>query len=465
MPNVPVIPRYITVHLGKPDDYAENVTVSFPDYIKNVASSEIYPTWPENALRANIYAQISFALNRIYTEWYRSRGYDFDITNSTQFDQRYVQGRDIFESVSNIVDELFNDYIRRQGNVEPLFAQFCDGINVTCNGLSQWGSVDLANQGLTPYEILTNYYGNNIDIVYNAPVDIVTPSYSGSPLRLGSTGNDVLSLQVRLNRISRNYPAIPKINPVDGVFDLQTESAIKAFQKIFSLPQDGVVGKKTWYRIAYVYASVKRLAELDSEGISLNEVSKQYSTVQREGYSGENVRVLQHFLSVVANFNNDIPPIEVDGYLGENTKNAVIAFQKAYGLSPDGVVGEATWQSLYRAYRGILGTLAEGTIGNSPDVYPGTPLSQGSSGEAVAKLQEYLSYLSNTFPSIPKVSVTGYFGEDTRNAVRIVQAYLGLTVDGIVGPDTWNAITTLYEDIYSGQQRNRGQYPGYQLQQ
>ena len=194
---------------------------------------------------------MTFALNRIYTEWYRSRGYDFDITNSTQFDQKYIHGRDIFQSVSTIVDELFNDYIRRQGFVEPLFAQFCNGTTVTCNGLSQWGTVDLARQGYTPYEMLQYYYGNNIDIVFNAPVDLITGSYSGTPLQRGSTGNDVRTLQVRLNRISTNYPAIPKIYPVDGYFRPRNlKSAVKAFQRVFGLTQDGIVGKATWYKLS-----------------------------------------------------------------------------------------------------------------------------------------------------------------------------------------------------------------------
>ena len=157
MPTTPFIPESITVHLGRPEENARNVTLPFSEYVANVASSEIYPTWPENAIRANIYAQVSFALNRIYTEYYRSRGYDFDITNSTSIDQSFVEGRDIFENIRRITETLFNDYISRQGNVEPLLAAYCDGRRVTCEGLSQWGTVDLAEQGLTPYEILTYY--------------------------------------------------------------------------------------------------------------------------------------------------------------------------------------------------------------------------------------------------------------------------------------------------------------------
>ena len=232
---LPYIPEFITVHLGVPDSNAQNVTVSFPDYIKNVASSEIYPTWPESAIRANIYAQISFALNKIYTEFYRSQSYDFDITNVTAYDQSFVYGREVFENISQIVDEIFNSYISRRDTVIPLYAVYCDGINTTCDGLSQWGSVELANKGLGAYDILTNYYGDDIDLVTNVPVNSPQASLPPVLLSLGSVGNEVRTLQIRLNRISQNFPAIPKIYPIDGVFGEETERAVKKFQEIFNL--------------------------------------------------------------------------------------------------------------------------------------------------------------------------------------------------------------------------------------
>ena len=204
MTGLPYIPNEIVVHLGAPSAAAENVYVPFPDYIKNVASSEIYPTWPESALRANIYAQISFALNRYYTEWYRSQGYDFDITNSTRFDQSYVPGRDIYDSVGRIVDEIFDSYLVKGNGIEPYFAQYCNGTTTTCPGLSQWGTVALAEQGLGAYDILTRYYGDDIRIVTNAPIRNGLPSYSGRPLRLGDTSIGVQLKQIQLNRISTN---------------------------------------------------------------------------------------------------------------------------------------------------------------------------------------------------------------------------------------------------------------------
>ena len=263
---LPYIPRTITVHLGAPDAYAANVSVPFSDYVKNVASSEIYPTWDESALTANILAIISFALNRVYTEFYRSRGYDFDITSSTAIDQKFINGRSYFDSVSTIVDNIFDNYLRRMGFVEPLAAKFCNGTTVTCEGLSQWGSQSLAQQGLNSMQILRRYYGNNIELVNNAPVRGYTPSYPGTPLRLGSRGPQVTQAQVMLNRISQNYPAISRIYPVDGIFREQTERSVISFQRIFNLTPDGIIGKATWYQMVRLYVGVNDLAELESQG-------------------------------------------------------------------------------------------------------------------------------------------------------------------------------------------------------
>ncbi len=242
---IPFVPQNITVHLGTPTSDAANVTVSFADYVKNVASSEIYPTWEESALRANILAITSFALNRVYTEYYRSRGYDFDITNSTAFDQAFVNGRSIFENISRLVDDLFNDYLRRPEFVEPLAAKFCNGTTVTCEGLSQWGSQNLALEGYNSIEILRSYYGD-VETVVNAPIRGNRSSYPGTPLRVGSTGPNVVVIQASLNRISQNYPAIPKVPVADGIFGSKTEASVKAFQKIFDLTPDGIVGQNPW---------------------------------------------------------------------------------------------------------------------------------------------------------------------------------------------------------------------------
>lgn len=273
MANQVFVPEYITVHLGEPDDKsAQNVVVPFTNYIKNVASSEVFPTWPDTAIRANVYAQVSYALNRVYTEWYRSKGYDFDITNTTKYDQKFIQGRSYFENIVKIVDEIFNDYIVKGNAVEPLFASFCDGKQVQCPGLSQWGTVELANNGLMPYEILQHYYGSNINLVKNAPIKENIPSYSGVPLQKGSSGDDVHTIKCQLNRISINYPAIPRYPVLDKEFNLQTESAVKKAQEIFNLKVDGIVGKQTWYKLKFIYVSVSKIAELKSENVTMTEI-------------------------------------------------------------------------------------------------------------------------------------------------------------------------------------------------
>lgn len=461
--NVPFIPKTITVHLGAPDAEAENVTVPFIDYVTNVASSEIYPTWPEVAIRANVYAQISFALNRVYTEFYRSRGYDFDITNSTAYDQSFVNGRDYFENVNEIVSEIFNSYLVRRGNVEPLFAQYCDGIEVSCDGLSQWGSVELANEGYTPYEIIQYYYGDDVDIVSGVPVEDLSPSAPERPLRLGSGGDDVRRLQLRLNRISDNYPSIPKIAIPDGVFSFDTEAAVKRFQEIFSLDADGIVGNATWYRILYLYNAVKRLSELNSEGVTLEEVSDQYDGATVPGDVGDDVRNIQYLLAYLAQFYDQIPSVALDGIYGAATERAVRAFQAHFELPVTGEVDFPTWDTLYRTYLGFIKTLPFKYVERTVYPYPGIPLRLGSESEVVRLMQEYLNYISNYYPEIPAVSPTGYFGSRTQEAVIALQRLAGATPNGTVGANTWNEITTLYSDLFSGQRLGEGQYPGYEL--
>ncbi len=446
----PVIPETITVHLGAPDEAAENVTVPFSEYIKNVASSEIYPTWPENALRANIYAIISFALNRIYTEWYPSRGYNFDITNTTAFDQAFVKNRDIYENIGQIVDEIFNDYVVRQGEVQPLFTQFCNGTTSTCAGLSQWGTVSLAEQGLTPYRILQNYYGDNIGIVEDAPISDITESYPGIPLSLGSAGNDVLILQRQLNRISRNYPAIPKISELNGIFDSETEAAVRKFQQIFALTTDGIVGKATWYKIKEIYNGVKRLSELFSEGLSEEEITTQYESELTFGSSGYPIIALQYFLNIIAYFNPNLNIIPITSTFDNATENAVRVFQKEYGLTQNGIVGRDTWNKITSVYTEILSSLPEGYENGAAKLYPGFYLTIGARGAAVADLQKYLLTISQNLGNIPPVTIDMVYGEETKNAVTAFQQAYSLPVSGAVGPVTWQKIAQVYDSIVFG---------------
>ena len=374
MPTVtPFVPQQITVHLGSPSSNAANVTVPFSNYVKNVASSEIYPTWDESALRANILAIVSFALNRVYTEFYRSRGYDFDITNNTAFDQAFVNGRGFFENISRLVDELFNDYLRRPGFVEPLAAKFCNGTTVTCEGLSQWGSQNLAQQGYTSDQILRSYYGN-VETVTNAPIRGIMSSYPGTPLRRGSSGPNVVVVQTSLNRIAQNYPAIPKIPAVDGIYGSRTEATVRAFQQIFGLTPDGVVGPATWYEIVRLYTGVNSLSELRSQGQQFYAINWSPPNGLDVGDTGEKVRLLQYMLSVLSSYIPGIPPLSVDGIYGQGTRAAVLAAQRRFRLPETGTVDAATWDEIYDQYSGI-----ENTTLRSGETFPGANTNTGSS--------------------------------------------------------------------------------------
>ncbi len=458
------IPEEITVHLGVPSDNGvQNVRVPFAYYIKNVASSEIYPTWPESAIRANIYAQISFAMNRIVTEHYRANGYDFDITNSTQYDQSFVYGRDVFENISQIVDEIFNSYVVRSGDAIPLFARYCNGTTSTCpGGLSQWGSVSLAKEGFTPYRILNSYYGD-VSIIDNAPVANVTESYPGAALRVGSYGDDVKRVQISLNRISKNYSAIPKIAYPDGVFDEPTEAAVKEFQRIFNLTPDGVVGRATWYKIISVVVGIKRLSELDSEALPMSLLNNQFITELKVGSRGDGVTLLQYYLAFIAEFNDFIPLINADGVFGADTQRAVEAFQQSVGLPITGVVDEITWNALYSSFITKYDALPQELKTSQSAPYPGEILAEGDSGEMVSTLQKYLSFISRTYPSIPAPEVSGYFDAATERAVIAYQNEFGLPPRGVVNYNTWTSIAELYRDLYEGEKKDFGQNPGYNI--
>lgn len=393
MPTVsPFVPQNITVHLGAPSENAPNVTVPFADYVKNVASSEIYPTWEEPALRANILAIVSFALNRVYTEFYRSRGYDFDITNNTAYDQYFVNGRSYFSNVSRLVDDLFNDYLRRPGFVEPLAAKFCNGTTVTCEGLSQWGSQNLALQGYSSNDILTSYYGN-VETVVNAPIRGIRSSYPGTPLRRGSSGPNVVVIQAALNRIAQSYPAIPKLANVDGIYGSRTEASVRAFQEIFGLTADGIVGRATWYALVRLYTAVTRLSELRSQGQQFYAINWNPTDALQSGSTGEQVRFLQYMLSVLASYIQGIPNVAEDGIYGPATTAAVLAAQRRFGLPETGIVDAMTWNEIYDQYSGIENTSlrnretfpGEGQNASSVTVFSGNNRSQRNGSPSAAR--------------------------------------------------------------------------------
>ena len=437
---LPYIPSYITVHLGPPAVPAENVTVSFPDYVKNVASSEVYPTWDEDALRANILAITSFALNRVYTEFYRVRGYPFDITASTAYDQQFYKGRSFFANISRLVDALFDDYIRRVGFVEPLAAKFCNGTSVTCEGLSQWGSQNLAAQGWSWLNILKNYYGRSIEIVSDAPKADYRESYPGTALRQGSRGRSVAQLQTALNRISQSFPAIPKLQ-VDGIFGPGTEAAVRVFQRAFGLAEDGIVGRLTWYEAERVFAGVTALSELRSEGLRYEDLGWEFPEPLRVGDRGDRVRQLQYMLAVTAQFVQALPSLAVDGIFGPATRDAVAAFQGYEGFAVTGEADDRTWDALYELYSGI-----DERVLQNRSLFPGVDASATTAANAKARLE-----------------ALGYKGSTLQQALRRFQQANGLPVTGRLGDDTARTLSLQFQALQYSNSTRMTQYPGTPL--
>ena len=457
MQTIPIVPNFITVHLGAPDKYAENVTVPFVDYVKNVVSSEIYPTWNYDAIVANTLAITSFALNRIYTEFYPSRGKNFDITNSTAIDQKFVLGRNIFGNISRIVDDFFYVYVRKIGNIEPLATKFCNGTTVTCNGLSQWGSEYMARGGSNFFEILQSYYGKNIELVYDAPIRNIKYSYAGS-IKIGDSGLAVKNAQVMLNRVANAYPSIPKVT-VDGKYGKSTETAVKVFQSIFNLSIDGVIGKATWYELVRLYVGLNRFNELNSLGQKYYDVSLAYPNALKFGDRGKDVKVVQYYINIIAENYGYLPLIAIDGVYGNDTVRAVKIFQRENGLQVDGIVGKATWDKMYNTVSAV------NKIGNSDYkvetelAYPGTPIRFGDSGTDVQYIQSRLNFIGKVFNSTIPVLETGYFGEDTLNSVKRFQQLYGLDADGVVGKDTWNELNQQYYNAKSVKNNKNSQSP------
>ena len=439
----PVIPNDITVHLGPPNQAAADVTMSFVDYISNVASSEIYPTWPVDSLKANILAIISFAMNRIYNEWYRSKGYNFDITSSPIYDQTYTPNREIYENIANIVKEEFDDYIVKEGQIQPYFAQYCDGRKLTCNGLSQWGTVSLANQGKGPLDIIRYYYGNDTNIKYNAPVGDATTSYPGYEIGLGQAGNPVSAIQRDLRRIRQNYPAIPNIEDTLGIYNNETEAAVRKFQEIFALPVTGIVDKATWYKIKYVYTSVKKLSDLYTEGLSPEEATFLYRDELKYGDTGIEVEFIHYYLDAISFLDKDIPNLKTNSVYNDATRTMVMAFQKKYGLPVTGIFTYADWNVLKTTYDKLLKSFPAEYGEYIDELYPGYFLSKGMSGDEVRKLQGFLLKICQYDKSIPGVRVNGTFDDLTERSVMKIQDDYDLGITGLVGPFSWRKIVEL----------------------
>ena len=437
---LPYIPTFITVHLGAPSSNADNVTVRFSDYVKNVASSEVYPTWDEDALRANILAITSFALNRVYTEYYRIRGYPFDITSSTAYDQQFYAGRSYFSNIVRLVDELFDDYIRRVNFIEPLAAKFCNGTTVTCEGMSQWGSQALARQGYGWLQILRSYYGRNIEIVANAPSLDPQSSYPGTALRFGSRGRSVALIQRAINRISQNFPAIPKVS-VDGIYGAGTQSAVTAFQRIFGLDPDGVVGRVTWSTIERVYGGVLGLSELQSEGLRYEDLAWDGPEPLRQGDRGERVSQLQFLLAVVGQFVQEVQSPAVDGIFGPGTRQAVISFQRYRNLPQTGEADERTWDALYDEYLGI-----DSSVLQNQALFPQPQAGPTTAANARQRLQ-----------------ALGFRGSSLRQELLAFQQANRIPQTGQLGPLTADAIARQYAALGYSETSRMTQFPGTPL--
>ena len=437
---LPYIPTFITVHLGAPSSNADNVTVRFSDYVKNVASSEVYPTWDEDALRANILAITSFALNRVYTEYYRIRGYPFDITSSTAYDQQFYAGRSYFSNIARLVDELFDDYIRRINFVEPLAAKFCNGTTVTCEGMSQWGSQALARQGYGWLQILRSYYGRNIEIVANAPSLDPQSSYPGTALRFGSRGRSVALIQRAINRISQNFPAIPKVS-ADGIYGAGTQSAVTAFQRIFGLDPDGVVGRVTWSAIERVYGGVLGLSELQSEGLRYEDLAWDGPEPLRQGDRGERVSQLQFLLAVVGQFVQEVRSPAVDGIFGPGTRQAVISFQRYRNLPQTGEADQRTWDALYDEYLGIDSSVLQNLA-----LFPQPQAGPTTAANARQRLQ-----------------ALGFRGSSLRQELLAFQQANGIPQTGQLGPLTADAIARQYGALGYSETSRMTQFPGTPL--
>ena len=435
--NYPTIPTEIVVHLGAPDEAAENLSLPFVDYIKNVASNEIYPTWPDSAIEANILAQISFALNRIYNEWYPSKGYTFDITSLPAYDQSFVKNRQVFDTISKKVDQIFNNYVYRTGQIQPLNAVYCDGKVTTCNGLSQWGSVSLARQNKTPLEILKYYYGNDVNIKEDAPIGEVFGAYPGYPIELGNAGDKVRIIQRELNRISNNYPAIPKIPRVNGVFGVYTQNSVKKFQEIFNLNPTGIVDYSTWYKIKYIYNAVKRVNDIYSEGIGEEEAIYDYGNELKYSDVGLGVRVLHYVLLTIAYFDPDLPSLRLNSVFNDNTKAMVINFQKKYGLPATGVVDADTWNELVTVYRDTIHNIPEEYAQYEDEFFQGRLLALGMSGDDVRIIQKFLLKICQQTGNIPGVRVSGIFDDLMEKSVMKIQSMFNQDTTGVIDPITW----------------------------
>lgn len=401
------LPQSVTVHMGKPEEAAEEITVPFPEYLKNTASAEIAPTLPEQTIRRRVSLLLQFALNRIGGRFYRGRGYAFDITGLPQYDRKFNKHGRTYQNVNQIVEEVLNGMVS-----VPLYG----------TGRGEGGG---------------------------APAAANAQAYPGYPLEEGSSGPPVQTVQLELNRVAENYPAIPKIPEADGNFGKDTAAAVRRFQEISGLALDGIVGRDTWHKLRHIYNGIRRLSGLIYEGKRLGETGKPLTAELKEGASGSDVGEAQYHINVVAYFYPEVPSVALDQYYGPKTETAVKAFQKLSYLVEDGVVGQNTWYSMGSSCGNIMGCvsgcLSEGYIKNCAADYPGYTLSAGMENGDVARLQQYLIGISQYYGTIPLIEKTGVFDEATAAAVAALQEQNGIAPSGTVDEATWNMIAWRYD--------------------
>jgi peptidoglycan hydrolase-like protein with peptidoglycan-binding domain len=437
-----IIPNFVRVHLGRRERPSQIVSVPYIDYIKNVTSHEIFDAWPEQAIIANVYCIMSLTLNRIYTEFYRKQGYNFDITNETYMDQKYVHGGSVGARISAIVDRIFSVHLAIVGHKEPFLALYNDGIRVNIPGrLSQWGSFyDARDRGMNAWQIITKYFKQNLELRTIDKFGGIMESYPGYTLQLGSRGAAVRTMQLYLNRILGRYTDVI-INPVDGIFGPQTRNSVITMQRILNLPQTGTIDRRSWYEISRRYATERALWEMYSEGQRIGIGTTPPTRVVRQGDTGALVTELQFLLDFIALYHSGIPFVPQSSRFDALTGEGVRAFQRLFNINADGIVGATTWRKLYDVYWGIMQNAVPPPPPppnpNPPSEplppFPGVSLRVGSTGNNVRFVQQTINLLAGVIPGLWRIAEDGIFGNGTRDAVMAFQRIFGLAVDGIVG--------------------------------
>lgn len=449
--DIPLIPAYVTVHTGDPDGEGENYILPFPEYLKAVAAVSLPPDMPYEATCAVMYAQVTRALNRITEKKYRRQGYAFDLTDDPVTDLPFVYGSASFVNQGRIADEIFNEFIATDYGFWPIDAEICyEGTR--CRGISVEGSIEMAENGRSCHEILEYYFGKEIGIIKNVSVKGLGDSFlMDYPLRSGDEGAEVSGLQIALNNVAANFGGIPYIEYVDGLYGEETALAVKAFQRQFDLTVSGSLDKGTYYRLLYVLDSIYRLRGLVLEGRKLEGIPTVLRGELSYGAVGNQVKLLQHYLSFVSAFVSTVPSADVVGVYGERTYRAVTAFQSMFGFEPDGIVSEEVWRVLLDVYEGLYSSLPNGAFAKSAIPYGGNMLLLGSVEREVVFLQEYLRKVAEVYRELPKITAFGEFDEETESAVKAFQQIFGIKASGVVTSTTWDAIAGVYNAIIAGE--------------